>query len=211
MCEYCENRKNLFLTRDSFNIDKTDSSEMIIKNLKSGIVEIASQDSFSMYDKTTRTIRRIVINYCPICGRKLKNAEENMKRLTERIGEGQAIPRMEFLSSPLLRNNGHQRCMDRLAEYEDLEEQGRLMKLPCAVGDIVYRINKGAKAKLIAMIVQDVKIFQVGGVLSVKIGCVEDIYGGERNYLAEDLGRIVFLTREEAKTALEKREVEGND
>lgn len=36
-----------------------------------------------------------------------------MERLTERTGEGQAIPRMD------LRNNGHQRCMERLAEYED--------------------------------------------------------------------------------------------
>ncbi len=45
-----------------------------------------------------------------------------MERLTERTGEGQAIPRMD------LKNNGHQRCMERLAEYEDLEERG---KLPC--------------------------------------------------------------------------------
>lgn len=26
----------------------------------------------------------------------------------------------------------------KLAEYEDLEEQGKLLKLPCAVGDAVY-------------------------------------------------------------------------
>ena len=29
---------------------------------------------------------------------------------------------------------------ERLKEYEDLEEQGKLLKLPCAVGDTVYRI-----------------------------------------------------------------------
>lgn len=29
----------------------------------------------------------------------------------------------------------------RLAEYEDLEEQGRLIKLPCKVGDTVYLIK----------------------------------------------------------------------
>jgi hypothetical protein len=29
----------------------------------------------------------------------------------------------------------------RLAEYEDLEEQGRLVKLPCKVGDTVYFIK----------------------------------------------------------------------
>lgn len=30
------------------------------------------------------------------------------------------------------------KAVDKLAEYEDLEEQNRLIKLPCAVGDTVY-------------------------------------------------------------------------
>lgn len=30
---------------------------------------------------------------------------------------------------------------DKLAHYEDLEEQGRLIELPCAVGDTVYLIS----------------------------------------------------------------------
>lgn len=30
--------------------------------------------------------------------------------------------------------------IDKLAKYEDLEEQGRLIKLPCKVGDTVYVI-----------------------------------------------------------------------
>lgn len=29
---------------------------------------------------------------------------------------------------------------ERLVKYEDLEEQGRLIKLPCAVGDTVYEV-----------------------------------------------------------------------
>ena len=32
---------------------------------------------------------------------------------------------------------------EKLGEYEDLEEQGRLVKLPCKVGDTVYRITDG--------------------------------------------------------------------
>ena len=32
--------------------------------------------------------------------------------------------------------------LEKLAHYEDLEEQGRLIELPCAVGDTVYVINK---------------------------------------------------------------------
>lgn len=36
-------------------------------------------------------------------------------------------------------------AMEKLSEYEDLEEQGKLLKLPCAVGDTVYRVHKGTK------------------------------------------------------------------
>ena len=30
---------------------------------------------------------------------------------------------------------------ERLKYYEDLEEQGKLLKLPCAVGDTMYQLN----------------------------------------------------------------------
>lgn len=33
-----------------------------------------------------------------------------------------------------------ERILDKLGKYEDLEEQGRLPKLPCKVGDDVYYI-----------------------------------------------------------------------
>ncbi len=39
-----------------------------------------------------------------------------------------------------------QECFNRLGEYEDLEEQGRLLKLPCAVGDTVYRVHRATKS-----------------------------------------------------------------
>ena len=48
-----------------------------------------------------------------------------MERLTEWIGEGeerQAVPKMS------LRRNGHKKCCNKLAHYEDLEEQGLLLK-----------------------------------------------------------------------------------
>lgn len=58
-----------------------------------------------------------------------------MDRLTERTGEGQAIPRMD------LKNNGHQRCVERLAKYEDLEEQGKLLIMAfeiCVVSECTH-------------------------------------------------------------------------
>lgn len=60
-----------------------------------------------------------------------------MKRLTQWIGEDedrQAIPRTD------VRKNGHGRCCNKLAHYEDLEEQGLLVKLPCRIGDDIYII-----------------------------------------------------------------------
>ena len=33
-----------------------------------------------------------------------------------------------------------EKCLRKLAEYEDLEEQGLLLRLPCKVGDTVYKI-----------------------------------------------------------------------
>ena len=35
--------------------------------------------------------------------------------------------------------------IQELYEYRKAEEQGRLLKLPCAVGDTVYRVHKGTK------------------------------------------------------------------
>ena len=102
-----------------------------------------------------------------------------MERLTERTGEGQAIPRME------LRNNGHQKCMERLAEYEDLEEQGKLLKLPCAVGHIVWCLQ----------------IHRGGG----RVSDWGEIFQSEFSVeMYDDLGKIVFPTREEAEAALKE-------
>lgn len=58
-----------------------------------------------------------------------------MERLTEWIDEETAVPRMD------LRKNGHQRCTNKLAELEDLEENGRLIKILCKPGDTVYTID----------------------------------------------------------------------
>ena len=58
-----------------------------------------------------------------------------MERFTQWIGEDEdrrAIPR------PDIRSNGHGRCCNKLAEYEDAEKQGLLVRLPCKVGDMVY-------------------------------------------------------------------------
>ncbi len=115
-----------------------------------------------------------------------------MERLTERTGEGQAIPRMD------LKNNGHQRCMERLAEYEDLEEQGKLLKLPCAVGDTVYRVSPNCV---------QIDACQITGFAecdSIKSMCYTVyIDPDEKDIISlSDFGKTVFKTIGEAEKAL---------
>ncbi|RHO84595.1 hypothetical protein DW058_02580 [Clostridiaceae bacterium AF42-6] len=60
-----------------------------------------------------------------------------MERLTKWIDDGEnrwAIP------DPEIRSNGHGKCCNKLAELEDLEEQGRLLRLP-------YRESEGQEEK----------------------------------------------------------------
>lgn len=91
--------------------------------------------------------------------------------------------------------------INKLAEYEDLEEQGLLLKFPCKVGDTLYYITEGF----------------------IEPCTIETIYladykdnKGNHSYIAEihfnredcpyvstdiyftDIGKTVFLTREEA-------------
>lgn len=39
--------------------------------------------------------------------------------------------------------------LEKLADYEDLEEQGKLLKLPCSVGDIVWYADNEIKIESI--------------------------------------------------------------
>lgn len=40
-----------------------------------------------------------------------------------------------------------QKTLDRLADYEDLEEQGLIVRLPCKIGSYIYRITGDKRKK----------------------------------------------------------------
>ena len=83
---------------------------------------------------------------------------------------------------------------DKLADYEDAEEQGLLLRLPCKVGTPVY------------MVAQDCG----GDTLDCRCMDCEDcryLYRFvEENafdtYMCDAVGKTIFLTREEAEKAL---------
>lgn len=89
-------------------------------------------------------------------------------------------------------------------EYKNLEEQGLLVRLPCKVGDTVYRVNVGAKQPIIPMTVSEIHFLCYKNERAVRFDAIGKEDMGESCYRLEDIGRIVFLTREEAKKKLEE-------
>lgn len=91
--------------------------------------------------------------------------------------------------------------LEALGKYEDLEEQGRLLRLPCRPNDIVYRINKAARVPIIKMAVKRIVLFDKSYALEVV-----DEYGGQLLFLADDIGKVLYITREEAEAKLAEME-----
>lgn len=95
-------------------------------------------------------------------------------------------------------------AIEKLATYEDLEEQGLFVRLPCKVGDTVYRVNAGAKQPIIPMTVSEIHFLCYKNERAVRFDAIGKEDMGESCYRLEDIGRIVFLTHEEAEKKLEE-------
>ncbi len=107
------------------------------------------------------------------------------------------------------------RIIEKLAEYEDLEEQGLLLRLPCKVGDDIYaipsevnyRLNKSFGAKglnaICRQVVDHIEFNSYGYLVSTNEGMTV--------HRQEAFGETWFLTREEAEQKLkELKEMESD-
>lgn len=74
-----------------------------------------------------------------------------------------------------------QEILGKFGEYQDLEEQGKLLKLPCEIGHRVYEIYQFMHEGAWEIDVHKIKL--------------EDL---------DKIGKTVFLTKEEAESALSK-------
>lgn len=87
---------------------------------------------------------------------------------------------------------------EKLGKYEDLEEQGLILRLPCRVGTIVYVLQSD---RIIKVIITRYDCFKDGSIwFCFNHGCGKSI---------AEFGKTVFLTREEAEAKL--KETEGAD
>ena len=101
-----------------------------------------------------------------------------------------------------------EKCLCKLAEYEDLEEQGLLLRLPCKVGSPLYRVYKKPTKCTAYGEYKDDYVCQ---------GCEKEcdssyawaIYKYKADIktivcLSDELGKTVFLTKAEAEQKLKE-------
>ena len=102
-------------------------------------------------------------------------------------------------------------AFDKLAEYEDLEEQGLLLKLPCKVGDTVWDNDYGKPCPYTVTgfsfgtgecyIDEPVSLKEVVYYYSNYSGSITG------SFAVSELGKSVFLTQAEAEKKLKESEV----
>lgn len=99
----------------------------------------------------------------------------------------------------------YRHIIERLAELEDKLEAGKLVELPCKVGDTLYYLShEYDKELLLECIVTKIKITGEGVDIDVngepkENGLIKELY---RDYI----GKRVFITREAAEARLKELE-----
>ena len=115
-----------------------------------------------------------------------------MERLTERVSEN--IIELSAKANPIQYNGYPQRVhikhqfwnvFNKLCNYEDAEEQGLLLRLPCTVGDRIYRFWYVGDTPYR---IQEQTIKKLSQVVAI----MED----------DSFGKTVFLTKAEAEQVL---------
>jgi hypothetical protein len=118
-----------------------------------------------------------------------------MERLTKRLPSGAADHNypMDHEAAEQLRHLCQGCDLDRLEELAEADKDGRVVVLPCKVGDKLYRVFYG---EIFEHRVGSMKYFAIQGKWDIETypfcPCVES-----------SIGKTICLTREEAKKALE--------
>lgn len=118
-----------------------------------------------------------------------------MERLTEYMGNGNDYESINPIDTPYEYGKANlQALINKLAAYEDAEEQGLLLRLPFKVGDKAYIIVEKDISK------QTIQRVTIGSDKILEF-CTR-----KRGFAISDIGKKVFLTSEEAEAKLKEME-----
>lgn len=95
--------------------------------------------------------------------------------------------------------------LTKLKAYADLEEQGRLIKLPCKVGDTVYCIED---KRVWNCIVEKISISRTNSATIEVTFPIETPDIAAIEYEIDDFGEYIFLTKSKAEAKL--KELKGD-
>ena len=132
-----------------------------------------------------------------------------MERLTERGSYG--------YGDVYVRRNDYVTASKNLCEYEELEEQGLLLRLPCKVGEKVYCIyERYTKCSEYGQVFEE---YSCQGCEWLECDSHKELYVQSQKAYSLDwivsnlkkFGKTVFLTQEEAKQKLKEIESDNND
>lgn len=127
-----------------------------------------------------------------------------MERLTRRSANGTGVYATPS-GEPIEWENNRHNVLQKLADYEDLEEQGRLIKLSCTTKDTVWHFCRELGQIL------EYKVYEVTIHSETPIyHCVAYSEGFPKDTLDEisvrtsEFGKSVFLTKSEAEARLKE-------
>lgn len=128
-----------------------------------------------------------------------------MDRLTKKYN-GKNIVKSGHIAMVFNNETGNRfegEAIDKLAAYEDAEEQGLLLRLPCKVGDTVYVPTRNfvSELRIILISIERDNIFFHW---RLNTGIYPNLDGFTSSYI----GKMVFFTCEEAEAKL--AEMEGS-
>ena len=89
--------------------------------------------------------------------------------------------------------------LEELKSYKEVEEQGLLVRLPCKVGDTVYVPTRNFISELRIIMIA---VHMYGAYFRWALN--SGIYPNLDGFSESELGKTVFLTREEAEKKLEE-------
>lgn len=103
-------------------------------------------------------------------------------------------------------------ALEQLKEYQQLEEQGRLLKLPCKVGDKIFLDFAGFGKDIDKFIVKDFHLdcFEDGEtILFCNYESDDGVISGQIDVV--EFGKTIFLTKSEAEAKLKELRGDKND
>ena len=97
---------------------------------------------------------------------------------------------------------GIYQAIQKLAEYEDLEEQCLLLRLSCKIGDTIWYVDNDDDDYPIKL---EIDTISIDDNKNIWYYANDDVYG-KFGFIDSDFGKIAFLTKAEAEQKLKEME-----